>query len=52
MSGALIRWLPLGRPVQLDNGRHLTMDAGSVDDWARSLDLVPVLLKHDPHRPV
>lgn len=52
MSGPLIGWLPLGKPVQADSGRHLLMDAGSVDDWAVSLDLVPVLLGHDPHRPV
>ena len=52
MSGALIGWLPLGRPVQLDDGRRLTMDAGSLDDWAHSFDLVPVLLAHDPHKPI
>ena len=52
MSGALIGTMPLGRPVRLDSGRILVMDAGSVDDWAHSVDLVPVLMGHDKHRPV
>jgi len=52
MSGALIGWLPLGRPVRLADGRHLALDAGSVDDWAHDLDVVPVLLGHDPRKPV
>ena len=52
MSGPLVGWLPLGRPVQLDDGRHLTMDPVSVDGWAHTVDLVPGLMGHDPHRPV
>ena len=52
MSGALIGWLPLGRRVQLNNGRDLVMDVGSVDEWAHTVDVVPVLLNHDPRRPV
>ena len=48
MSGRLVGRLPLGTPVRLDNGKWLSMDANGVDEWVHSVELVPVLLNHDP----
>jgi hypothetical protein len=46
----LIGVIPLARSVPLGGGRHLHLDANSLDDWVLDLQVLPVLVEHDPDR--